>query len=104
MPWRGSQPLPFTEGVVGFNASPYSGVYGLLRNNVWIYFGESGCIRGRLLDHLRREGNPCLIRNAPTQFAFELVPGEDTRKARRDELIREFWHLGLCNQRLEKIL
>jgi len=73
-------------------------VYGLFKGNVWIYFGESGDVRARLLDHLANETNACITRSAPTHFAYELVPGELARKARQNGLILEY--NPPCNQRL----
>ena len=76
------------------------GVYSLFHEGRWVYFGESGNIRDRLTQHINNETNPCITRSNPPFFAYELVAGEAQRKARQDVLIREFWHQGLCNQRL----
>jgi predicted GIY-YIG superfamily endonuclease len=100
MPWRGSNGFNFSQTSVDANAPAASGVYALFNEGQWIYFGESGNIRDRLTQHINNnETNPCVRRSAPRLFAYELVPAA-LRVARQNELIREFWHQGLCNQKL----
>lgn len=100
MPWNGTGRLAFNQPSVNAYAPAVSGVYALFNEGQWIYFGESGDIRDRLTQHLRNETNPCVARSRPQFFAYEQVAGEAARKARQNELIREYWHQGLCNQKL----
>ena len=81
-----------------------AGIYGLYRGAAWIYFGEAGNIRDRLIQHRDRDRieQPCIAQAAPTAFCFELVPGaREARVAAQDWWIRacQGEHL-LCNQRL----
>ena len=100
MPWTGSGAFTFNRQSVNANAPAVSGVYALFNEGNWIYFGESGDIRTRLTQHLNNETNRCVALNAPQLFAFEQVYGEAQRVARQNALIREFWHQGLCNEKL----
>ena len=59
------------------------------RQGQWIYIGESGNIRDRLLEHIRRQENQCIVRSNPTHFAYELVAAV-YRVQRQNELIAEF--------------
>lgn len=73
-----------------------SGVYAVFKPQRWIYIGETGDIRARLLEHYGGD-DPCITENAPTGFQFEAVPSA-RRVARQDQLI-----LALnpaCNRRL----
>jgi excinuclease UvrABC nuclease subunit len=96
MPWNGSTGYSFNDESIIANASTLSGVYALYRENQWIYIGESGNIRDRLLEHRRRQENPCIVRSMPTHFAYELVAVN--RVARQNALILEL--RPSCNQRL----
>jgi len=69
------------------------GVYGLFRQNQWVYIGK-GDIRQRLLAHLNGD-NPCITREQPTHWVYELTSNID---ARERQLITEF--SPLCNQRV----
>jgi excinuclease UvrABC nuclease subunit len=100
MAWTGSARFNFNQTSVNANAPAGSGVYALFNDGQWIYFGESGNIRDRLTQHLNNETNQCVLRSRPQFFAYELMVGELARKKRQDQLIQEFWHLGLCNQKL----
>jgi len=100
MPWRGSAGFNFNQVSVDANAPASSGVYALFNEGKWIYFGESINIRQRLTQHLNNETNERVRRSLPQFFAYELVAGELQRKARQNELIREFAYSGLCNERL----
>lgn len=100
MPWNGSGRFFFNQQSVNKNAPQVSGVYALFSEGVWRYFGESGNIQERLTQHLNNETNAALQRVMPEFFAFQIVPGLIQRKARQDALIREYWHWGLCNERL----
>jgi len=100
MPWNGSGSYSFNSTTVAMQAPASSGVYALFNQNQWVYFGESENIRDRLLQHLKDGTNPCVARARPQLFAYQTVYGLQARIARQDALIREFWHLGLCNKRL----
>lgn len=78
------------------NAVNASGVYALFTPQAWIYFGESGDIGARLLEHLNGD-NPCITRNAPTGFQYALYPANQ-RVARQNQMIVDFG--PICNQKL----
>jgi excinuclease UvrABC nuclease subunit len=96
MSWNGSTGFLYNEQSIINNAPAGSGVYAIYRENQWIYIGESGNVRDRLLEHIRRQENPCIVRSNPTHFAYELVAAP-YRVQRQDQLIAEF-HPS-CNQR-----
>jgi hypothetical protein len=72
-----------------------SGVYAIFNNDGWIYVGEAGNIRARLLAHFDVP-NACIKRSAPMGFQFELVPAKQ-RLARKSKLIGEL--KPVCNRR-----
>ena len=89
---------------VNQSAPTGAGVYGLYRGERWIYFGEAGNIRDRLIQHLDRDRieQPCITLAGPNGFCFLLVPG--AREAR--VAVQDWWILAcqgthqLCNQKL----
>ena len=86
----------FTRSTILANAPASSGVYALFTSQTWIYVGETGDIRARLIQHLDGD-NSCISRLNPTGFQYELSLSHQ-RVARQDALI-----VGLkpeCNQRL----
>ena len=62
----------YTEEDVGIFASNQEGIYGLLKNEIFVYIGR-GKIKDRLLAHLNGD-NPCITRQSPTHFAFFFPP------------------------------
>ena len=84
------------ESIVN-NTPQASGVYAIFKAGTWIYVGESGNIRARLLQHWNGD-NRCITNQAPTGFQFELVAGEAQRKARQDQLILAL--KPVCSQNL----
>jgi excinuclease UvrABC nuclease subunit len=96
MPWNGTNGFYYTEPSITANAPAASGVYAIYRQGHWIYIGESGSIRDRLLEHIRRQENQCIVQSNPTHFAYELVAAA-YRVQRQNELIAEL-HPS-CNQR-----
>jgi len=71
-----------------------SGVYAMFNNDGWIYVGEAGNIRARLLAHFDAP-SACIKGRAPMGFQFELVPSKK-RVARKNKLIGEF--KPVCNR------
>lgn len=96
MPWTGTGSFAFTEASVNANAPSASGVYALFNQGRWIYIGESGDIRARLLQHLRGD-NACITRERPGMFAHELLAANQ-RVTRQNALILEL--RPVCNQML----
>lgn len=81
--------FPYTPVSVTRNAPPQSGVYLLYRSDERpIYVGESGDLKARLLAHLISDDDD-VMREAPTRFAYELVPTPAGRRARARALILE---------------
>jgi hypothetical protein len=72
-----------------------SGVYALYSGQDYIYIGESGDIKTRLLHHLNGD-NPCINANKPSSFSYEVSP-EHQRVTRQNDLILEF--RPLCNKK-----
>jgi len=94
MPWNNPTQYPFTHSSIKANAPASSGVYALYDSRRAVYFGESGNIQARLLQHLTGD-NPCIVQMKPTTFSYEPVTSHQ-RLARQNELIRE--SRPICNQ------
>jgi hypothetical protein len=89
MPWYGSHRFAFTERAIYANAPGRSGVYALFdTEGRCISVGESEDIQARLLQ-LTQGVNPCVARERPSLYAWELVAPEQ-REMRRDQLKQEF--------------
>jgi len=71
-----------------------SGVYALFGTDGWVYVGECGNIRARLLAHFDGP-NACVKGRQPMGFQFELVAAKQ-RAARKSELIVEL--KPVCNR------
>ena len=74
--------------------SDASGVYGIYRNDTWIYVGK-GEIRERLLRHLNSD-NPCILRENPTHWVDVVIQGDPSD--REKELILELD--PICNEKV----
>lgn len=96
MPWNNQNTFLYSMNSVLSSATQNSGVYGIFKPDQWIYIGESGNIKQRLIQHLNRD-NECIVRHGPTAFIFELCPSSE-RVQRQDALILEF--LPPCNTTL----
>jgi hypothetical protein len=70
------------------------GVYGIFRQDKWIYVGK-GDIRQRLVDHLSGD-NPCILRESPTHWVDEVTIGDPS--IREKQLILEL--LPSCNEKI----
>ena len=68
-----AESFPFNTDSVFINAPSESGVYALLKDQEWVYVGESKDIQTRLFEHLRTNDS-CLVRHAPNLFQFEPCP------------------------------
>jgi len=94
MPFPKQEPRAFTvSNVEALNANQI-GVYGLFRQDTWIYIGK-GDIRQRLLDHLNGD-NPCILQEEPTHWVDLVTEGDPSQ--REKELIAEFD--PICNERI----
>jgi excinuclease UvrABC nuclease subunit len=89
--------LPFDYATILASAPAQSGDYALYNHTFWIYVGESGNIRARVLQHLNGD-NACITRNAPTGFQYEPVAEQAQRVARQNQLIVAL--KPVCNQKL----
>ncbi len=81
------QSFSFTRAAVAEHAPQVSGVYAIFNQKTWIYIGESGDLRRRLLEHLNGD-NPKIAAHAPTGFQTELSAAQD-RVAHQDQLIAQ---------------
>ncbi len=71
MPFPPQPPRPFTlENIEAIQGNP-TGVYGLFREETWIYVG-SGDIKKRLLEHYYGD-NPSIDRENPTHWAVVIM-------------------------------
>jgi hypothetical protein len=84
MPFPPDNSFALTVNSVLAHAPSSSGVYGIFSGIQWIYVGECGDIKGRLLNHIS-DTEAGIKRFGPTGFSFELQP-EGSRAARRDAL------------------
>jgi len=95
MPFILQTPRLFTRlNVENLNQNQF-GVYGIFKQNQWIYVGK-GDIRQRLLDHLNQD-IPCIINHGPTYWVDEVLP-ESQMSVREKQLIIEL--NPLCNQKI----
>jgi len=95
MPFIPQIPKLFTkQNVESLNPNQF-GIYGIFRQNQWIYVGK-GDIRKRLLDHLNRD-IPCIMNTGPTHWVDEVL-SEPQMSIREKQLITEL--NPSCNQKL----
>lgn len=80
-----SESFSFDADSIFMNAPNESGVYALLKDQEWVYVGETKDIQSRLFEHLRTD-EKCIVRYAPNSFQFEPCSA-DKRVERQDELI-----------------
>ncbi|MGO9576649.1 MAG: hypothetical protein ACLPTQ_20260 [Terriglobales bacterium] len=73
MAFRNQNGYAFNRASVLANAPNASGVYGIYRQGVWIYVGQSKDIQARLMQYINGE-NACILRNQPTGFTYDLAP------------------------------
>ncbi len=86
----------FTEGAIKVAAPHASGVYMIFNRKQYIFVGEAGDIRTRLLAHFQRDEEG-IHSHDPAYFNYELCP-EDRRAKRRAELIRLLRPRCQCGQ------
>jgi hypothetical protein len=94
MPFVQQTPRSFTQQYVEVLKPNQIGVYGLFKQNVWVYIGK-GDIRQRLLAHLNGD-NTRIVAYAPTYWVDELTDGDPSNRER--QLIVECQ--PICNQRV----
>jgi hypothetical protein len=95
MPFKQLIPQPLTTMMVGAQAPPVSGIYGISNARDWIYIGETDNIRSALLAHLL-DLDASVMRMQPTGFVFEVCE-QVRRSARQDRLVQEYE--PTCNRR-----
>ena len=75
MAFRNQNGYAFNRASVLANAPNASGVYGIYRQGVWIYVGQSKDIQARLMQYINeREEVMYASRNQPTGFTYDLGP------------------------------
>jgi hypothetical protein len=87
MPRQGTL-FTFNRSTVMASGPRTAGVYGLWRDDRWIYIGESSNTFERLLEHLS-SGEGCVASEQPSGFGFELIGAPLDRRSRQNELIQE---------------
>jgi len=93
MPFSNQYPKTFNKAYIEALTLNQMGVYGIYRQGKWIYIGK-GDIRQRLLNHLNGD-NPCILRENPTLWVYEVTPNMDVREK---QLILEY--NPICNQKI----
>ena len=94
MPFKEQAPRPFTRQNIETLNPNQIGVYGLFKQNAWVYVGR-GDIRERLLDHLNGD-NSHITEQHPTHWVGEVIQGDPA--ARERQLILELQ--PSCNERI----
>ena len=87
-------PRLFTRANIEAITPGQSGVYGLFREDRWVYVGK-GDIRARLLAHFNGD-NPLITNAGPTHWVDEVVAGDPS--LREKQLILELQ--PHCNQKV----
>lgn len=83
----------YTEGAIRVSAPRASGVYMIFNRTEYIFVGEAGDMRSRLLEHLKGD-NECIVAHHPVYFNYELC-SENRRAKRRADLIERL--RPICN-------
>lgn len=78
MPFPAQNSRSFNVATIESLSPNQTGVYGILRDDAWIYVGR-GDIRTRLLDRVNG-GNPRITREKPTRFVFEVTQNDVARE------------------------
>jgi hypothetical protein len=81
MPFPQQGPKSFDRPGIGSIASNQKGVYGLFKENAWVYIGKADDLRKRLLEHLNGD-DPCITRESPTHFVTSVVAIPDAEEKR----------------------
>ena len=93
MPFAEQEARVFNKVTVQTLNPNQHGVYGLFKQDVWVYVGK-GDIRQRLLDHLNGD-SACITAQSPTGWVDEVTANAD---AREKALIVELD--PVCNRRV----
>ena len=90
-------PYDFTPAGIG-NMNEVAGVYGITNDKLqMIYIGQTDNLRRRLGEHYN-DNKDCIWKYSPKKHYAEVVSGgEQARKKREAELIREF-NYPPCNK------
>ena len=75
MPFPSQTPLPFTKAAIEVLNPNQNGVYGIFRQDCWIYVGR-GDIRDRLLSHVAGN-NPAITAQRPTHVVTMVTPNDE---------------------------
>ena len=75
MPFPTQTPRPFTKAAIEVLNPNQNGVYGIFRQDCWIYVGR-GDIRDRLLSHVSGN-NPAIAAQRPTHFVTMVTPNDE---------------------------
>jgi excinuclease UvrABC nuclease subunit len=79
MPFLQQEPRPFTrEGIERISAGQ-KGVYALYNTETCVYVGKADDIRQRLLEHLNKRDNLCILRERPIHFIADVSANAETR-------------------------
>jgi hypothetical protein len=76
MPFPSQTPRLFTKAAIELLNPNQNGVYGIYRQDCWIYVGR-GDIRTRLLSHVAGN-NPAITAQRPTHFVAMVTPNDET--------------------------
>lgn len=93
MPFPGNG-TAYTRANVEALAGGQAGCYGLFHTK-WVYIGQSGDLRQRLLEHLPPGDNSCINREKPTHFITVLSNNPEQKEK---ELLMEIE--TICNKKI----
>jgi hypothetical protein len=76
VPFPTQESRPFTKAGIEWLAPNQNGVYGIFRQDAWIYVGR-GDLRTRLLSHFNGD-NPRITRERPTSYVTLVTKNDET--------------------------
>ena len=79
MPFLEQEPRPFTRQGIEHISPGQKGVYALYNTEACVYVGKADDIRHRLLEHLTKRDNACILRERPIHFIADGSADPDTR-------------------------
>jgi len=94
MPFENMMPHALSNMSVMAHAPAAPGLYGLSNASEWIYIGVTNNIQAQLIEHLREQGTPVMLRR-PAGFTYEIC-ARDRQSARHHRLCAEY--APVCNR------
>ncbi len=79
MPFLQQEPRPFTREGIERISPGQKGVYALYNTEACVFVGKTDDIRRRLLEHLNKRDNICILRERPIHFIADVSADADAR-------------------------